>query len=461
MIFIITCIFLLAAMLALAVNSDVFAPAKLFLLFFLMFHAGILFVETSALTKGLILCVLLAGSPLVVMEGLRSRNDETVRLIRSRRPNVVAQSGPDFSFAFWMMSIPSILAQLYMIREFGGLAGYFNSLGLRVMEWSGYGWARVLINLMMPINLVFFSVGLTRRRSVNWWLGYTAHFLIVLLIGALSGSRSSLLAIFAFQLISYHYLRGPVSSRLASVLAGGLVFSAMVLGVIRQGVRWDAGGLNLGEASGADRFSLATFYYGVDPLEMIATNVQMPLAGGSTFLSLFTNWIPRAWWPDKPDTGGVFFTKNYAANQWDGYSNLTPTFLGEWVINFGWAAGVIGFALSWSIIVAILNRLYRNYLADAISNPSQLAAVDVVIFIHVLWTAMALLPGETTNVAMNFALFQLVPLLGIRWALKQVLASQDAHRNGWPRAGFPARNPTAHPPPPSSVVGSLRTPRRP
>lgn len=452
MIFIITCIFLLAAMMTMAMNSDVFSPAKLFLLFFLMFHGGIFFVETATLTKALILCILLAGSSLILMEGLRPRNDEMVRLIRSRRQHRIAQTGPDFSLVFWAMSIPSVLAQLYMINEFGGLVGYFNSLGMRVMEWSGYGWARVLINLMTPINVVFFAVGLTRSRSTNWWLSYGMHFVLVLLVGALSGSRSSLLAVFAFQLISYHYLRGPVSSRVASALAGGLVFSAMVLGVVRQGIRWDAGGLSLSEASAAERFSFATFYYGVDPLDMIVTNMQMPLAYGSTFLSLFTNWIPRATWPDKPDTGGVFFTKNYAANQWDGFSNLTPTFLGEWVINFGWAAGVIGFALSLSIILAILNRLYRNYLAQAISRSSQLAAVDVVIFIHVVWNAMALIPGEVTNVAMNFLLFQLLPLLAIRLALKRILADQDSALSGPHRSHRAARLPSSNHLPHSSVM---------
>lgn len=429
-VFILVNFFVLACMFSVLVNRDIFSPGKLFLLFFLVFHAGILFVEVKPATGALILLVLSVSVVMIMLEGARAHRAPPLK----RRPPAPYAPGEHRSFTlfFWLISIPSVAAQLYMIQQFGGIAGYVNSVGLRVVEWSGYGWARMLIFLFVPLNLAYFALGLNRSRSKRWWLIYLLHFLILLAMGTLSGSRSSLLTAFALQAFLYHYLRAPIAGRTAAILATCLVFSAMVLGVVRQGVSFDAGRLSLGNSSGRT-VSFATFYYGVDPIEIIVSSGHMPLANGSTFVSLLTNAVPRSIWPEKPDTGGVFFTKNYAGNAWLGYSNLTPTFLGEWLINFGWTFGILGFFMSFSALMMWLVRYYFRIRSRLSVDRSDQAALQLVIYAHVAWALMALMVGELTNVILTFALSQLLPLWMIKEYVRRTAATGPEARGDTPR----------------------------
>jgi oligosaccharide repeat unit polymerase len=264
----------------------------------------------------------------------------------------------------------------------------------------------------------------------------------VILMGALSGSRSSLLNIFLMQFIVYHYVRSNVSVAKASLLAVALMLTAMTLGVVRNTIRYSAGEFSTAGAS-TDTFSFAAFTYGVYPLEVIATTQYMPLAEGSTFLSAVTNVIPREIWPQKPDTGGVFFTENYLEDAWQGYSNITPTFLGEWLINFGWFAGIIGYMTSFGLLLYFTVRYYFYVLREASSDSSELVAIDVVIYVHFLLAVVGLMVGELTNVVVTLVVSQLLPLLGIRqymkWTSPRPAPAMPARRDPAPRPELASR----------------------
>jgi hypothetical protein len=417
MIFTVVIFFLFAAMLAATSNPDIFSPAKLFLFFFLSFHVGALFTEITVLTSVLILLVLAVGIWAIVLEAGRVRRSATYS--RPARADEHEQKR-DYALFLWAISVPPLLVQFYMIQHFGGMEGYIRSLGFRVVEWAGFGWARVMIALFVPINLVYFALGLHQRRKALWWAFYAGHFLILLGMAALSGSRSSLLNIFLIQFILYHYVRAAVKPGHASLLATGLMLAAMVLGVYRNRVRYDETGFSAAYSGSGNTLSFASFNYGVEPLEVIATSSFMPLAHGSTFFSLITNAIPRNFWPDKPESGGVFFTKNYLGDAWMGYSNLTPTFLGEWLINFGWIAGIIGFFISYSAIFLFCGKYYFSILERLKHKPSDRTAIDVVIYVHVILAVIGLMVGETTNVVLTLVVSQLIPLWAIRYYVKRV-----------------------------------------
>lgn len=410
MILIVVILFMLTSMLAIVSNEDIFSPSKLFLFLFLSFYVGAVFSDINDWTATLVLVVLFVGLMAVMFEADRlQRYQKRARPIVEWKP-----SRTDHTVFLWTVSLPSLFAQLYMIDYFGGIEGYVNSVSLRVSEWAGLGWARSLIALLTPINLVYFALGLAQRRSARWWMPYAVHFMILLAIAVMSGSRSSLLNIFAMQIIIFHYLWKPVKARQAVLLAGGLVLAAMALGVMRESIRFNEGELVTISASSERTLSFASLYYGVEPLEIITRTEYPPLAGGTTFISLFTNAIPRTVWPNKPETGGVFFTKNYTNDAWLGYSNLSPTFLGEWIINFGWAIGVVGFVVCYFILIAMVINYYYRTAIKLGSNQSSATVIGFVIYVQVMWAMMALMVGETTNTILGLVLTQLIPL----WLMK-------------------------------------------
>lgn len=417
MIFIVTILFLLTAIFAVVSNPDVVSPAKFFLFFFLAFHIGAVFSPVSVTTGALILVVLSIGILATALETTlppQGAITSQARLVPARPPH-------DHAPLLWSLSLVPVVVQFYMIQHFGGLEGYFRSIALRVVEWAGFGWARTLIAFIVPINIAYFAIGLAQRRPRRWWGVYVVHFLLVAGMGLLAGSRSILLNVFIIQLLLYNYLHTRVRSQTAGLLAGGLVLAGMALGVLRNIVRFENGSFSAGDATAERASGFASFYYGIDPLEIIVNTEHAALAGGSTFLSLITNIVPRSLWPNKPDTGGVFFTKNYVGDIWLGFSNLTPTFLGEWIINFGWAIGIIGFFLSYGAIVLLINRSYRRLLGRSTAHATlrDSTAIDMAIYGWAMLSIVGLMVGELTNVVVSLVTTQLLPLWAIRWYVRR------------------------------------------
>ena len=408
----ITFVFLvIAGIVAVSSNPDVFSPAKIYLFMFAVFHSGALFTDLNLLAGIMIFVVLSVGFLIAFAEG---QMVQSMPPMRKRWRFTDPGNTPDFTKAIWLFSVPSLLAQLFMIQQFGGITGYVDSVSTRVLDWAGYGWARTLINLFTPFNLVYFALGLQTRRDRRWWVLYTLHFLIVLLLGALSGSRSGVLTVFAIQLMIFHYLRTPVKGQAAGALAASLLVGSFVLGVLRNGVKFEDGGIVFGTFSTQSQSSLTSFNSGVEAIRVISEAPFMPLAHGSTFFSILTNAIPRAFWPDKPDPGGVFFTKSYTGDAWLGYSNLSPTFLGEFLINFGWAGGVAGFALVYPLILLGVVRKYRARRMALQQMLTPVMAIDTVLYLSLAWTMIALMVGEATNVIVNFVFSQLIPIAMVR-----------------------------------------------
>ena len=426
----------IAAIVAVSSNPDMLSPAKLLLVTFAMFHAGALYTELPVLAGGMIFLVLAVCFVVTFAEGQMVQGLPPMRK-RWRLPD--PRQAPDFATAIWLFSAPSLIAQLFMIQQFGGLSGYIDSLGTRVVDWAGFGWARTLINLMTPLNLIYFALGLQTRRDRRWWTIYGLHFLILLMLGVLSGSRSSLLTVFAIQLMLFHYLRTPVKGRIAAVLAGTLILSAFTLGVLRNGVSIGDEGIEFGTFEQQSTASLGSFNAGVQALKVITEAPFMPLAHGSTFVSVLTNAVPRAVWPDKPDPGGVFFTKHYTGDAWYGFSNLAPTFLGEFLINFGWAWGVAGFALVYPLILLAVVRFYRSQRIALQQVLTPAMAIDVVLFLTITWSMVGLMVGETTNVVVNLVFSQVIPILFVRFYVRRV----SSHRASRWRAAAPATAPRA------------------
>lgn len=405
----------LTALFALLTNRDIFSPGKFYLISFVLFYAGALDLPEDYDLWLLVLLVLLIGIATIVLE---ANGTPAPAIHRVSRFDAAMVKERNVAFWIWLASLPAVAAQIYIVHFFNGIEGYINMIGNRVIELRGLGWAKTLAATIIVLNLIYFAVGLTRRRSWPWWGLWGMHLLIVLFIGALSGSRSSILTVFALQVFVYHYLRRPVKIAYALPVGVALVILAMIIGVVRHGVKLEDSSLSTGVVSYDQVLQQSVFYYGVQPLHILLSAENLHLANGSTLLSVLTNAVPRNWWPEKPDTGGVFFTKQYTGDAWEGASNLTPTFLGEGVINFGWLGGLVFFLVMNLVLMYCVVSSYKTMLAKSRAKPDVSIAIDLVIYVFFMWAAVALMAGEVTNTVQNLVFTQLLPALVLKIMLK-------------------------------------------
>lgn len=402
-------------------NRDICSPAKLFLFSFLVFHLGVFGIRDSYELWTLILLVLLVGVMTALFEAVSPLPRPTRYALELRKH----ADPPRLLWWIWGLSLPALAAQAFLFWKVGGFAAYINAIGNRVIEYRGYGWAVTLSATMVMFDLAYFAIGLTRRRSRAWWALYLVHFLISLGLGLLSGSRSAFLTVFAMQLFCYHYLRGGVRLVRAVPLAVVLVLLALLLGVLRNGVRLDNNTLSTGlSSSNHTTLSYGTLNYGVGPLQILLDADDLRLAHGMTLVSLVTNLVPRDWWPDKPDTGGVYFTKEYAGNAWGGASNLTPTLLGESVINFGWVPGIASYMLAYPLLMLLVVRYYRRIVVWARATGGWVAALDLLLYVCVVWAVVGLMIAEVTTSVLGLVTTRIVPLLLLKVVLGQQVGLQ-------------------------------------
>jgi hypothetical protein len=175
----------------------------------------------------------------------------------------------------------------------------------------------------------------------------------------------------------------------------------------------------------------STIHYGEGPLQILVDADHLQLAYGMTFVSLVTNAIPRDWWPDKPDSGGGYFTKIYTADAWNGRSNLAPTYLGEGIMNFGWAAGIAFFVITYPAMMFYCFLYYRRVILRVRAAPDASAALDLVQYILIVWAVVALMTGEVTNILLSLFLTRILPILALRAVLNyQARQARHVRRSG-------------------------------
>ncbi|HJS08006.1 MAG TPA: hypothetical protein VJ809_10120, partial [Pirellulales bacterium] len=125
MLILITLFVVIGGILAVSLNADTFSPGKLFLTFYVLFHAGAVVDPPPTMALYLMAVPLAVGIGVIVYEGVR------VQYLPPVRQLVSAETEASTTFAtplfFWLLSLPAVFAQLYMIDQFGGLTGYVSS----------------------------------------------------------------------------------------------------------------------------------------------------------------------------------------------------------------------------------------------------------------------------------------------------------------------------------------------
>ena len=402
-------LFLVIAFFSIFTNRDLFSPAKYYLLSFLIFFGSIAgYNQYSQAVRLLSLLVLMIGALAAIFE--------SARLPVVKHFSSTAEPTKELSVLrrIWLFTTIPILAQAYLIVIAGGWTLYLEGYGNRVISLRGYGPAVILMMSISALNLAYLSISLLRPRSVTWWLCFGLHLGINICLMALTGSRSGILMIFATQLILFNYLVRRIKPQTVVGVCVLLIGLGLLLGILRESKNWLDKIESLDIAIIFDNLDRVALGYGTQPLQLILDSDSMPLAYGTTFFSVVTNPIPREWWPGKFDSGGVFITKAYADDAWEGASNITPTFLGEWVINFGWGLGIAFYIISSILITHMLFRCYRRMLKGVRGIKTVKVALDLVFYIYTLLAVVGLMVGEVTNVVVYLVLAQLIPIMALR-----------------------------------------------
>lgn len=408
--------FLLAAWLIAAAVSfytvrDVFSPEKLILVALAVFFGDIFFHDYSLELS--LVYVLLITSFVTVVIAFRPILQQSRTGLGGRYLGGMHRKKDGLLVGykfFWLLSIPALLAQVWMIQLFGGIEGYINVLAMRVVEFRGLGWLMSIIKTFSIINLVYFSYLVTRnKRKTRDVLMYTLHLAIFLVIALLTSSRGYLLVNLVLMLLIYHHSVKRVGLRWLFAFALSAMLLASVLELARQGVSFGEGGLVTGlsaERQNDRKMSFRWAQYGTIPLDLVLEENNANKHYGFTYLTVATNFVPRSIWPTKPDTGGIILTKEYTGDAWDGSSNLSTGILAEAIINFGQSAGVVVGILQFSALVGGLLLYYIRFRRRRVMNV-KFQFIDSVRFAYISWATMALIVGEFTNTMVGL-LIQLI-----------------------------------------------------
>ncbi len=429
-------IFLIVVVLAISVfamvtNRDIFSPAKLYIFSFALFFGGVVTGEWESFTWFLVVVVGLVGLVAVVEESkftIKTTRESVAHCTAKRSPTALEK--PPFenrtAMLLWITTAPAILAQVLLVLEFGGIDGYVDSLSYRVQEFRGYGHLTVLISTYSVINLVYFGSLNARQASIGDWVLFLVHFSGLISFGLLSSSRGGTLNGFVFAVLLYHYQRKRLSLVAASSFVVGLVVVAAALGALRETYKFEGGEFVTGFENTDSIFRVSTLSTGVMPLDLLAKAELKNLQLGKTFVAALTNIIPRDLWPGKPDTGGVVLTVEYAADDWLGLSVLTPTLLGEFVLNFGWVVGIGLFLVCYSAMMTWVVSFYKNIMYR---ESAQEYYLDIILYLYVLWTVVALMVGEVANTLVPFVVGKFIPLLILRKVLIYHYNDKSFHRS--------------------------------
>jgi len=406
--------------LSFGVVRDSFSPDKLLLVALGLFFGDIFFHDYSRELCSVYLLLLVAlSAALVALAPLLRRAG---RAPASGVP-LGAQSGPGGAAIgytlFWLVSLPSLAAQVWMIALFGGMVGYINALALSVVNFEGLGWLMSIIRTFSIVNLLYFSFLVTRRqRTTGEVLFYLLHLCIFVVMALLTGSRGSLLANFAMMALIYHHSVRRISARWLLIFAVGALMVASLLEVAREGVGFGKEGLVTGlskESSNDAKMSFGWAKYGIIPLDLVLSAEHVEPHYGFTYLTVITNFVPRAFWPAKPDPGGNVLTNEYAGDAWGGTSFLSTGIIPEAIINFGPGLGICLGTLQFGLVAGWLLLYYARYRRRLAGN-DPFSFIENVRYAYLNWGAMGLIVGEFTNIVV-LLLIQLATV----WMLRQLI----------------------------------------
>jgi hypothetical protein len=169
-------------------------------------------------------------------------------------------------------------------------------------------------------------------------------------------------------------------------------------GVIRESYKVNGDEISLGLESKEHTFKTEWAEFGVFPLVKVLENVNIEPTFGVTYLTIITNFVPRLLWSEKPDPGGVVFTRDYAPGLYDEYNQYTTGIFPEAIINFGKIGGIIFGFFQLTISMVILSYVHiKNFSKGlyVIDEPKKI--FFLLVYVYSVQTIPFMITGEFTN----------------------------------------------------------------
>ena len=378
-------------------NKDLFSPVKIFVFFNVFYYLDIyinsydLLVIITYAFQCIILLIMALVEPVLPDEKIHTKINLNRKMI----------------FSIWVLSLISIINQIVIIIELGGVVNYIGNLAFRVEYFKGRGYIIILNNLISIMNVLYFSLLLnSKNASKKNWLFFSFHFILFVGIALLSGSRSFLLMTILVEIIIFNYVFKKLTVVKIVPFIVSILFMIALLGGLRNAVSTSDGELSVNE----DRMKMESthFKYGLIPLDIIYNSPPRELSYGMTYASLFTNFIPRKIYPDKPDSGGIVFTKRYTGDQWGGLSNLATGAVTEGIINFGFASGVIIGFLS-LFVFYICGLILYSKLPKLLNK--KYSFTYIVLYVYIILAFARISYSEFSYTFFTYVFYYLIPVI--------------------------------------------------
>lgn len=405
---------------SLMTNKDIFSPAKIYLFYLLLFNLELVYVHYPLEHLLTFFIFLMIGILLVLVE---SRANYL--------PKQSFESGDNYYVALkltilvWLFSFFSLMAQVYLIIDAGGIYQYINDVVYKSTSWRGKGSFLMVISSIMVFQIVYFAIGLYWNiKTKTWWLFFLVHLVLVLIIALLTGSRTVLLMNFIVMMIVYHYIRKPISIYKSIGIVLITIIIATVYGIARNNLKISDGNLKTGldESMPIDqkiRTMKSTFHYGLLPLNFIYSYEPKKIQYGLGLVTPITNVVPRNIWPSKPDTSSMAMNKEYIEDRGPGPYQYPAGIIGLGVMNFGWTFGIT-FGFLFIILSAyFINHIYTKNIKNNPLNNFQ-SVLNLIISLFIVLSFPAIIPGELTNVFHGLLLTKIAPIVLIMIIYKQL-----------------------------------------
>ncbi len=271
-----------------------------------------------------------------------------------------------------LVAIAVISAMLYLHRmgiSISSLADKLSAKRRLVVEGAAYQYASLgyfLLGASLTDNVfsVLFALFASSRKSLLSSLGAVciAVGLFTCIIPVVTSSRSSILVLIIYSVVTWHYLRNSLS---AAKLAGAVLACAVILALLGV-LRAQKG--NVSAMSGSDTNILEETtrnLIGHRHFNSVAVTAQMidavpaPLQYqfGSTYLLWLIAPIPRQLWIEKPVVRVGQVVGMAAFERTADRTGVPPGLIGELYWNFGFLGPVFGmFGIG-----VFLNLLYNSF----------------------------------------------------------------------------------------------------
>jgi hypothetical protein len=389
---------LFLALIAIKRNSDLFSAVKIYLVVTMFFNLAIFFRDIKVET-------LICFATLVQFIAVCVFFEKKICPV-----NISASNYNRIYKLVWLASVPGISVMIYFIYDAGGLAEYISALYTRVSEWRGRGYLTVLFNMIPTLNLIYFaSIIANKKRKPVDIVFFIVFFNIFVTIGLLTASRSYIAVTLLGMILVWSYIIKPIKISMLVWFATFIILISGLIGGLRNN-EYSLSELNFQTLS--EVYENEQTAYGINPLEIIFESDEKVVLGGLSYVTLFTNFIPRIIWQDKPDTAGIIFTKLYTDDQ-TGLSYIATGAVAEAVLNFGKSFGpIIGLIINFIVLVFGCVYYSRNFTQRIISkNKKKLTIFTLVSYFYITLSFARFSYGEFTDIFQSLLFFNLLPLI--------------------------------------------------